>query len=415
LAKLPSELYHAFGTTIKRIKQQPEDLANQAMKILMWIHLAERPLSVDELFHALATELGHHDLDYDNFPSRSTFLNCCLGLAIIDDETSTIRLVHYSLEEYLKTQIQLFPRGHEMIAEVSLTYLMFTSSTSELISGTTCDETDSEIQETPGPPELALLDYASCEWGHHARKGHPLEERAARMTLKYLSKDLKERSGSIRYLFQQISQIFYIRDLEGFLSSFSSLHIAAFFGIHQVLLDIPLADSELDCKDCLNRTPLWWAAANGHEAVVKLLLAKDGVNPDAKDRHDETPLWRAAARGHEAVVKLLLAKGDVNLDAKDELGRTPLWWAAANGHEAVVKLLLAKDGVNPDAKDGLGRTPLWWAAHNGHEAVVKLLLTKDSVNPDAKGWDGQTLLLQAAANGHEAVVKLLQSSGHQSS
>jgi ankyrin repeat protein len=54
--------------------------------------------------------------------------------------------------------------------------------------------------------------------------------------------------------------------------------------------------------------PLWWAAENGHEAVVKLLLDKDGVDPDSKGGNGETPLWWAAANGHEAVVKLLLNK-----------------------------------------------------------------------------------------------------------
>ena len=48
----------------------------------------------------------------------------------------------------------------------------------------------------------------------------------------------------------------------------------------------------------------------------------------------------AAGNGREAVVKLLLATGKVDVDAKDNTyGRTPLSWAAGNGHEAVVKLL----------------------------------------------------------------------------
>ena len=118
--------------------------------------------------------------------------------------------------------------------------------------------------------------------------------------------------------------------------------------------------------------------------MVKLLLAKDGVDPDSKDSVGRTPLWWAAENGHEAVVKLLLAKDGVDPDSKDSFGRTPLSWAAANGHEAVVKLLLAKDGVDPDSKDSFGQTPLSWAAENGHEAVVKLLLAKDGVDPDSK-------------------------------
>ncbi|KAF2185905.1 ankyrin [Zopfia rhizophila CBS 207.26] len=90
---------------------------------------------------------------------------------------------------------------------------------------------------------------------------------------------------------------------------------------------------------------LWWAVENGHEAVVKLLLATGKVDVNSKDDHGWTPLRRAAGNGHEAVVKLLLATGKVDVDSKDDLGQTPLRNAAENGHEAVVKLLLEK-GAN---------------------------------------------------------------------
>ena len=40
------------------------------------------------------------------------------------------------------------------------------------------------------------------------------------------------------------------------------------------------------------------AAGNGHEAVVKLLFVKDGVDPDSKDDYGRTPLWWAAENGH---------------------------------------------------------------------------------------------------------------------
>jgi hypothetical protein len=84
------------------------------------------------------------------------------------------------------------------------------------------------------------------------------------------------------------------------------------------------------------------------------------------------------------VVKLLLARDGVDPDSKSRNGLTPLSWAAEKGDEAVVKLLLARDGVDPDSKSNSGQTPLAWAAENGHEAVVELLLARDSIDPDSK-------------------------------
>jgi ankyrin repeat protein len=71
--------------------------------------------------------------------------------------------------------------------------------------------------------------------------------------------------------------------------------------------------------------------------LVKLLLEK-GAEVDSTDAGGRTPLSWAARNGHEGVVKLLLEKG-AEVDSKENGGRTPLWWAARNGHEAVVKLL----------------------------------------------------------------------------
>lgn len=47
----------------------------------------------------------------------------------------------------------------------------------------------------------------------------------------------------------------------------------------------------------------------------------------------------AAGNGHEAVVKLLLATNEVNDGSDDNNSRTPLYWTIENNHENVIKLL----------------------------------------------------------------------------
>jgi ankyrin repeat protein len=58
-----------------------------------------------------------------------------------------------------------------------------------------------------------------------------------------------------------------------------------------------------------------WAAENGHEMVVRLLLEMD-ADVKVKDSYERVALHRAASNGHEAVVRLLLGKG-MDIGAKN--------------------------------------------------------------------------------------------------
>jgi hypothetical protein len=78
-----------------------------------------------------------------------------------------------------------------------------------------------------------------------------------------------------------------------------------------------------------------------YQAVVKLLLEK-GAELESKDEdYGRTPLSWAAGNGHEAVVKLLLEKG-AELECKDKnYGQTPLLWAWCSSSEVMGALYRA--------------------------------------------------------------------------
>lgn len=155
------------------------------------------------------------------------------------------------------------------------------------------------------------------------------------------------------------------------------------------------------------RTPLSFAASDGHVPVVEILLRhKAAVN--APDRYRRTPLSFAAGNGHKAVVELLLKNGAA-IDFKDFESRTPLLYAVVNGHQSVVELLLQENAF-VDPRNRLGVTPLSFAARHGHEAMVKLLLRYNPV-VDSKDGVGQTPLKMAAKGNHKAVARLLLEAG----
>ena len=160
---------------------------------------------------------------------------------------------------------------------------------------------------------------------------------------------------------------------------------------------------DADTKGSNGRTPLSLASEKGHDSVVSLLLKKN-IDIDAKDISGRTPLSFAAEKGHGSVVTLLLLE-NVDVDAIDTGRRTPLSFASEKGHNSMVALLLEKN-VDADVRDIDGRAPLSFAAEKGHDCVVTLLLEKN-VDAEAKDTNGRTPLWWAALNGHDAIIKLL--------
>ena len=443
----------AYGATLGRIWAQGGEKARLGMAVLMWISHSRRPLQVDEICHAIAIRIASNDLDNDDIPTVSTLLDCCQGLVSVDKGGSTIRLIHFTLQEHLCTHLELFYRAHSTMAETCLTYLNF-----EHIK-------DLPASRSANPRDTPFLEYSSLYWGAHMRM--ELSDRAKTLALRLLCQF--DGHISARSLWKSMNSEshfdYYLGD-----RPFSALHCISYFGIPEITNTlIKMNRLDLNQRDAMGMTPLIWAAAYGHEEVVRLLLRKQHIQPDQQDcyngrtalswaagnghegvvrlflglqfvnpgsigrwwgkaarvmgllfggryvdpnsssRYGRTPLSWAAENGHEGIVKLLLGRKDVDPDTPDTMyGQTPLSRAAERGHEGIVSLLLGRKDVNPDTPDTIScQTPLSWAAQKGHEGIVKLLLGRKDVNPDSSSQSGRTPLSWAAGNGHEGIVNLL--------
>jgi len=391
-------LREAYTATLMRIKAQKGYKSVLGLKALMWVLHSERPLRTKELCHALGVEIGSADLDPENVPALRIVLASCLGLITVEMSSSTVRLVHFTLQEYLSGDPTLFHSPHSAISEVCLTYLNF---------GFVCDLSPTLRW---APSTTPLLEYASIYWGKHTRIG--VTENIKILALRLL--DRFDEHISIQLLHRYDGEVFFhpwFYEPEN-LTGFTGLHGVAFFGIEEIVSAVlDMREWHLNAADSTGNTALTWAAKRGHGGVVKKLLKRKDINPDKSDtKYSRTPLSWAAEKGHEGIVKMLLELKDVNPDQPDTFyGQTPLSLAAVNGHEGIVKMLLERKDVNPDKSDTFyGRTPLSLAAENGHEGIVKMLLELKDVNPDKSDTKcGRTPLSLAAENGHEGIVKML--------
>ena len=200
------KLGDVYGATIERIRAQGGDKLRLGMTALMWISHAERPLRADELCHALAVKLGSTDFDVGNIPSIPTLVNCCQGLITVDEEASTVRLIHFTLQEYLSSHPDIFSKPHSVMAEVCLTYLN-SKSVKALLT-----DPSPNIQNAP------FLEYCSAYWGAHAKR--ELSDCGRSLALELL----KENYG----LISTRSLLAQVRDFDPVdfdtLSPFSGLH-----------------------------------------------------------------------------------------------------------------------------------------------------------------------------------------------
>ncbi|KAE8379811.1 ankyrin repeat-containing domain protein [Aspergillus bertholletiae] len=134
------------------------------------------------------------------------------------------------------------------------------------------------------------------------------------------------------------------------------------------------------------RTALCWAAENGFESHVRMLLKRGAPTEVMDKRIVDTPLALASQNGHTTIVKLLLEKG-ANAAATGSSRKPPLAHAISAGHEDVVRALI-DNGAPINATSWNDQTPLVQAIALRNIFIMSMLLDKGAnVNePLQSGW-----------------------------
>lgn len=405
---------------------------NLAIKTLMWISHAKRVLTVTELQHALAVRLDESELDRENFIDPQLVVDSCFGLVEIDGESSTIRFVHYSLHEYLKSHNHgLFENGDMEVTKVCLKYMSL-DSVKDL-------HVKNRQRFIDALNNLPFLDYAATEWGFHAINVDP--QVVKDVAMKFLGSNphlltaARVRDHRSPY-FRKWHERMYTWAISGgagisLCASFglteflrlligenqrpmlqarnmygsTPLHEAAMKGYEdttQLLLDY---DADVLDLNIGKSTPVYLAVANSQIATARLLLQqKSSAQLDIRAKDGWTLLHKAADMGNEEMVTLLLQKGAM-VNAEDEKTMRPLHLAARKGHLEIVRLLFLA-GAEVHSKASHRLTPLDYAVTSGHLEVAKMLLD-NGAHIEHRGEDKWTALHRAARGGHDDLVALL--------
>jgi len=105
---LPKQLDETYRDTLQRVNSQDDDDALLAKQVLAWVHLAYAYLSVRMVQQAVAKLRGDNPGRDDCLIDPELLVSVCAGLVVIDQESELIRLVHYTVEEYLERSFNAF-------------------------------------------------------------------------------------------------------------------------------------------------------------------------------------------------------------------------------------------------------------------------------------------------------------------
>lgn len=139
------------------------------------------------------------------------------------------------------------------------------------------------------------------------------------------------------------------------------------------------------------KTSLHYAARNGHNNIIDLLLARHDAPPvDARSGDGTTPLHMACYGGHPSTVKHLIEAHHADVFVVNEWECGVAHWAAMSigkeGEEKVIDLceFLKKSGVNFLMQQRQGHTPLHKAAARRNRHVIEWLAKPSSFSEEVR-------------------------------
>lgn len=409
IAALPKSIIEAYEQILNKYKEDP-----MVRKVLNIMLAATRPLTLSEMNVAVnidetlqsILDIDLEDEDDFNIRLRSWcglfitihqgklyFLHQTARVFLLADLVSTIQAPselrwHYSFTSH---------GAHVVLATICVHYLNILKSVFRLPKTKSANG-----GKRDGNDLVAFFEYTAKNWGVHFREADvPDGEGIALYAWNICDPD----SGICAEWFKV-----YCRSLDKAPASWTRLMLSSYLGFCAFVKRALTEGVDIEARDAkYSRTSLSWAACEGYEAIVNLLLRR-GASVETTDGLSRAPLLLAAENGQEAVVRLLLEKG-AYMEAADRHGRTPLLLAAENGHDAIVELLLESEDVDENSLSSApfdsGRSPLSYAAQNGHEQVVDILLSRRSIAVDSEDSSGKTPLTYAVTSANSRIPRAL--------
>lgn len=359
LKTLPKDIDEVYSSTIARIKRMEPNKRDLSLKTLSWVVFSRRPLSVEELQHALSVTSGSTELDAEQIYQEDDIRDLSGGLVTV--ARGVVSLVHYTAQKYFsrpEIRDEHFPEIQFAIAQTCITYLSFARVRNLDRDGNTYPAHVPREQfptyQPPGSPDYrcscavcmqyVFTHYAVKYLGHHLRKmREDADTRAIVKSLASLLRDARKRDFMLEVMIDN-----------GFLTKYSRSAISPFtseeYGTPkpQGEIEMPPPEQRLarQASDMTRINELHLAAYIGWPLVVERLVnTSQLLEIDALDSWGRTPLIVAVNERNWRVAQSLLDAGaSVDLSVPEN---HPIMLRAAESGQADIVLSLISGALGP--------------------------------------------------------------------
>ncbi|KAL8667716.1 MAG: hypothetical protein Q9202_000571 [Teloschistes flavicans] len=407
LGTLPRGYDDSYKETMERIEaaslSDPNDPSSSlAKRALMWVACSYRPLSLAELQQALAIDLQKPDYVTSHKHDKNFLLEITAGLLYVNSDETTVYLCHNTAQEYFaKNRDTWFLNSASQLARSCLQFL----SRSDFAFPYEGIREDEEFEKRRKIHPFSA--YAYLFWGNHVYDA---------------SQDVDAQEAAIRFLrdtkrvdaFVQAAWFLDSAGLENWdeRKGISSLHVAAWFGLSNLIPHILQQGLDVNSEDRNDQTPLMFACRRGHDSTASILLDR-GASINLRSQSQSTALFEAVCNNHMEVVKVLLGDARLKVNAPHwrEAERTALMFAAKDNRLEILAELLDDARIDVNKQDLDGSTALMIAAKSGRSDAVLYLLQHGKIDVNAIDQTGSTALIHAAKWNYSEIVDQLLASG----